>query len=74
MILVEGFKHERIDKIVLHREESGRHLEQLIDSYVIAIASNQLPALSLGSIIVLDLNKIEEIECFIVEWLEKQAN
>ncbi|KQN58590.1 molybdopterin-guanine dinucleotide biosynthesis protein MobB [Serratia sp. Leaf51] len=74
MILVEGFKHERIDKIVLYREESGRHLEQLIDSYVIAVASNQLPALSLGSIRVLDLNKIEEIECFIVEWLEKQAN
>ncbi|WP_431296720.1 molybdopterin-guanine dinucleotide biosynthesis protein MobB [Rahnella sp. PAMC 25559] len=74
MILVEGFKHERIDKIVLYREESGRHLEQLIDFYVIAVASNQLPALSLESIRVLDLNKIEEIECFIVEWLEKQAN
>lgn len=72
MVLVEGFKHEEIDKIVLHREENGRSLEGLIDSHVIAVASNRLPPLVLESITLLDLNKIDEIGEFIVTWLGNQ--
>ncbi len=73
MILVEGFKREKIDKIVLYREENSRSLEQLMDSQVIAVASNRLPASVPDSITLLDLNKIDEIGEFIVAWLEKQS-
>lgn len=73
IILVEGFKYESIDKIVLHRKETGRSLEQLIDSHVIAVASNLLPAAILESIKMLDLNKIDEIGEFIIAWLENQS-
>lgn len=73
MILVEGFKHEEIDKIVLYREEIGRSLEQLIDTHVIAVASNLIPVPVLESITILNLNKIDEIGVFIVRWLDKQS-
>ncbi|QLK63104.1 molybdopterin-guanine dinucleotide biosynthesis protein B [Enterobacteriaceae bacterium Kacie_13] len=73
MILVEGFKHEKIDKIVLHREENGRSLEQLMDYHVIAVASNRSSAHDCKSIPILDLNKIDEVGEFIVAWLENQC-
>ncbi|KFB86270.1 molybdopterin-guanine dinucleotide biosynthesis protein B, partial [Serratia grimesii] len=41
VILVEGFKHEPISKIILYREDIGRPLEDMLDEFVIAVASDQ---------------------------------
>ncbi len=70
LILVEGFKHEAVAKILLFRQETGHKAEALeIDRHVIAIASDvQLTA----SVPVLDLNNAEVIADFIYEWVELQ--
>lgn len=70
MILVEGFKHEPISKIILYREEIGRPLEDMLDEFVIAVASDQSIAVKTRS---LDLNQPESIADFITEWLKGAA-
>ncbi|MBF1995449.1 molybdopterin-guanine dinucleotide biosynthesis protein MobB [Serratia symbiotica] len=67
LILVEGFKHEPVSKIILYREEIGRPLEEMLDEFVIAVASDQQVALNIRS---LDINQSESIANFIVEWLK----
>ncbi len=66
MILVEGFKHEDIDKIVLYREGFAKPFEGLIDSRVIAVASNGYLNHNLP---LLDLNNTAVIGQFIIQWL-----
>ncbi|WP_455426313.1 molybdopterin-guanine dinucleotide biosynthesis protein MobB [Dryocola sp. LX212] len=70
VILVEGFKHEAIPKILLYRAQVGRGLDELlIDSNVIAIASDiAIPETELP---VLNINSPEEIADFVAEWLNK---
>ncbi|EKT61016.1 molybdopterin-guanine dinucleotide biosynthesis protein MobB [Providencia sneebia] len=68
LILVEGFKHETIDKIALFRSEVGKPLEGLIDQYVIAIASNQIINTSLPQ---LDINNPQQVTDYIVSWWQK---
>jgi molybdopterin-guanine dinucleotide biosynthesis protein B len=70
MILVEGFKHEPISKIILYREEIGRPLEDMLDEFVIAVASDRTIAVKARS---LDLNQPESIADFITEWLKGAA-
>uniref|UniRef100_UPI0035C760E5 molybdopterin-guanine dinucleotide biosynthesis protein MobB n=1 Tax=Serratia quinivorans TaxID=137545 RepID=UPI0035C760E5 len=70
MILVEGFKHEPISKIILYREEIGRPLEDMLDEFVIAVASNKSIVVKTRS---LDLNQPESIADFITEWLKGAA-
>lgn len=72
IILVEGFKREEIEKIALHREETGRPLNKLIDDQVIAVATDLTSIPTFDGITVLDLNNTDEIGEFIVEWLEKK--
>ncbi|PKE27820.1 molybdopterin-guanine dinucleotide biosynthesis protein B [Rahnella sp. AA] len=72
VILVEGFKHEEIEKIVLHREKTGRALDKLIDDHVIAVATDLSSAPIFNGVTVLDLNNVGEIGEFIVEWLGKK--
>ncbi|QQG28523.1 molybdopterin-guanine dinucleotide biosynthesis protein B [Pectobacterium carotovorum] len=67
LVLVEGFKYERIAKIALFRQSLGRELSDLIDEYVIAIAADgeidtMLP--------VLDINQPEQVATFIHQWLK----
>ncbi|MCW8932528.1 MAG: molybdopterin-guanine dinucleotide biosynthesis protein B [Gammaproteobacteria bacterium] len=68
LILVEGFKHEPISKIELHRPRLGKPLLYPGDPNIIAIASDQSlhekPSCS-----SLDLNNITEISNFITELL-----
>ncbi len=40
VVLVEGFKHERIDKLEVYRPELGKPLLQSDDPHVVAVASN----------------------------------
>lgn len=67
LILVEGFKHEEIAKIVLFREDAGHKPEDLvIDAHVIAVASD----ISLSvDVPLLDINDVEGITDFVVQWM-----
>ncbi|KNC94170.1 molybdopterin-guanine dinucleotide biosynthesis protein MobB [Trabulsiella odontotermitis] len=70
LVLVEGFKHEPVAKIALFREGCGHDAEELmLDEHVIAVASDVPLSLQVP---VLDLNNINEIVVFILEWLELQ--
>lgn len=70
IILVEGFKHEPISKIILYREEVGKPLEDMLDEFVIAIASDRPIT---GNAPLLDLNDPECIADFIGDWLKSAA-
>ena len=48
LVLVEGFKHEPVPKILLFRQNSGHRVEELvIDEHTIAVASDVSIATSL---------------------------
>ena len=67
LVLVEGFKHEAVPKILLWRQDCGHGLQELrLDEHVIAVASDLPVTLSVP---VLDLNDIEQIATFILRWL-----
>ncbi|HAU5605221.1 TPA: molybdopterin-guanine dinucleotide biosynthesis protein B [Citrobacter koseri] len=67
IVLVEGFKHEAVAKILLFRQECGHEVEELtIDEHVIAVASD-IP-LSLD-VPLLDINDIPQIATFVLRWL-----
>lgn len=69
LVLVEGFKHEPVPKILLFRQNSGHRVEELIiDEHTIAVASDMPIATSLPQ---LDLNDIQQIATFIANWLER---
>ncbi|EEQ05512.1 Molybdopterin-guanine dinucleotide biosynthesis protein B [Yersinia bercovieri ATCC 43970] len=68
LILVEGFKHEPISKIALYREAVGKPFTDLIDKYVIALASDK-PIVS--TVEQLDINQPEEIADYICDWLTR---
>ena len=63
LVLVEGFKHEPVPKILLYRHNSGHSTEELVfDDNVIAIASDRPLETSLP---LLDLNDVPQIAAFI---------
>ncbi|MGL5970072.1 MAG: molybdopterin-guanine dinucleotide biosynthesis protein MobB [Kluyvera sp.] len=67
LVLVEGFKHEAVDKILLFREAAEHAVDELvIDEHTIAVASDI--ALDID-VPVLDLNDLNAIVEFIVGWL-----
>lgn len=66
MVLVEGFKHEAVAKILLFRSDAGHNVSELtLDEHVIAVASDV--ALDV-EVPVLDLNDEDRIAEFIVGW------
>ena len=72
LILVEGFKHEEIAKIVLFRDGAGHRPEELvIDRHVIAVASDVPLNLDVA---LLDINDVEGLADFVVEWMQKQES
>lgn len=67
LILVEGFKHEDIAKIVLFREGAGHTQQELmIDAHVIAVASDMPLRIDVPQ---LDINDIEQLADFIEQWM-----
>ncbi|MBY6258677.1 molybdopterin-guanine dinucleotide biosynthesis protein MobB [Phytobacter diazotrophicus] len=67
LVLVEGFKHEAVAKILLFRQGCGHREEELIiDKHVIAIASDVPLAVDVQ---LLDINDIEQISAFVMRWL-----
>ncbi|EQC01981.1 molybdopterin-guanine dinucleotide biosynthesis protein MobB [Photorhabdus temperata] len=69
LILVEGFKSEPINKIALYRRILNRPLSDLLDQYVIAVASDEKLETTLPQ---LSINQPEQVADFIVEWLQNQ--
>uniref|UniRef100_A0A8H9Z0B4 Molybdopterin-guanine dinucleotide biosynthesis protein B n=1 Tax=Pseudomonas tritici TaxID=2745518 RepID=A0A8H9Z0B4_9PSED len=70
LVLVEGFKHEPVTKILLFRQDTGHGVDELtLDQDVIAVASDVLLTLQVP---VLELNNTDEIADFVQEWLQKQ--
>ena len=66
LVLVEGFKHEAVAKILLFRNDAGHDVSVLtLDEHVIAVASDV--ALDV-EVTVLDLNDEDRIAEFIVGW------
>lgn len=69
LVLIEGFKHEAVAKIVLFRQGCGHSEEELtIDEHVIAVASDVPLTVDIP---LLDINDIPQIATFLVGWLEK---
>ncbi len=70
LVLVEGFKHEPVPKILLWREDCGHDVTELtIDEHVIAVASDVALTLKIP---VLDLNDIEAVAAFVLQWLAQK--
>lgn len=68
LVLAEGFKHEAIPKIEVHRAELATPLLAEHDAQIIAIATDTPLPINKPQI---DLNDIEAIATFICSWLEK---
>lgn len=68
-VLVEGFKQEPIEKILLHRQGMTKPLPAL-DDYVLAVATDY--ALDCPKP-VLDINHIDQIADFIVAWYQHKC-
>jgi len=66
LVLVEGFKHEAVAKILLFRSDAGHNVCELtLDEHVIAVASDVALPLQVP---VLDLNDVDGISEFIMQW------
>lgn len=66
LVLVEGFKHEAVAKILLFRSDAGHDVSELtLDEHVIAVASDVVLPLEVP---VLDLNDVDRIAEFILGW------
>lgn len=69
LVLVEGFKHESIAKILLFREHCGHSAKELtIDEYVVAVASDVPLEVDIP---LLDINDVQQIAGFVAQWLER---
>ncbi|MGU3416271.1 molybdopterin-guanine dinucleotide biosynthesis protein MobB [Enterobacteriaceae bacterium C34A] len=68
LVLVEGFKHEAVAKILLFREGTSHNISELsLDEHVIAVASDVPVAVDRP---LLDINNIKEIAEFIESWMK----
>lgn len=72
LLLVEGFKHEPIPKIELHRREVGKPPLYPNDPAVIAVACDG-PLPSATGLPRLDLNDPPAIARFVLGWLGKEG-
>lgn len=71
LVLVEGFKHESVAKIILFRQGTGHQIEELaLDEHVIAVASDVPLDVPVS---YLDLNNINQIADFIALWMKEAA-
>lgn len=68
LVLAEGFKHEAIPKIEVHRAALAKPLLAKDDAHIIAIATDTPLSINKPQI---NLNNIDEIAVFIKKWLGK---
>jgi len=75
LVLVEGFKHENIAKIELHRKEMERPFIYPKDNKIIAIVVDKELSLENASHLSrLDLNQPQQISDFIEEFINRYDN
>lgn len=67
LVLVEGFKDEPVPKIVLWRRDIKGEVEDLMDEYVIALASDEKSSINIP---LLDINQPVNVADFIENWLK----
>lgn len=72
LVLVEGYRHEHVPKIEIHRTELGKPLLCSHDPDVIAVATDASagPGLDLP---YLPLNDAREVAAFVINWMHVQA-
>lgn len=68
LVLVEGFRHETFAKIELHRPSLGKPLLYPHDPHIIAIASDDASLPNPANLPILDLNNIDAIKNFILNY------
>ena len=68
-VLVEGFKQEPIEKILLHRRDMTKPLP-VIDEHVLAVATDYPLDCDKP---VLDINHIDQVAEFIVTWYQQKC-
>ncbi len=68
LVLVEGFRHEAITKIEIHRPALNTPMLCAQDERIIAVACDAPPA-SAVTVPLLPLNDPQVIACFIQDWL-----
>ncbi|MBJ3593641.1 molybdopterin-guanine dinucleotide biosynthesis protein B [Salmonella enterica subsp. enterica serovar Saintpaul] len=69
MVLVEGFKHEPVAKILLFRQDCGHRAEELvIDEHVVAVVSDIPLTLDVP---LLDINDVRQIAEFVTQWVRR---
>ncbi len=71
LILVEGFKHEAVPKIELHRPLLGKPPLFPADPHVIAVACDAPPAIP-TTLPLLDLNSPAEIAAFVLRTITRR--
>jgi molybdopterin-guanine dinucleotide biosynthesis protein B len=70
LVLVEGFKHDAVPKIVLFRIDAGHKVDEIkLDQHVIAVASDIPLDLEVP---LLNLNDTASLVSFIEDWLDTQ--
>ena len=72
LILVEGYKHENLPKVEVHRATLGKTLMFPQDPSFVAIASDS-PIESATGLTQLDMNKPEEVAAFVMQWCKEQS-
>jgi molybdopterin-guanine dinucleotide biosynthesis protein MobB len=73
MVLVEGFKQWPFAKIELHREATGKPMLHPTDPNIIAVAHDLDTPLDNISLPQLDLNNIQAITDFIIDYKNRTA-
>ncbi|WP_337023832.1 MULTISPECIES: molybdopterin-guanine dinucleotide biosynthesis protein MobB [unclassified Pantoea] len=68
LVLVEGFKDEPVPKIALWRRDARGEVADLLDEYVVALASDENLTIDRP---LLDINQPVKIADFIENWLRK---
>ncbi|MEK6308786.1 MAG: molybdopterin-guanine dinucleotide biosynthesis protein MobB [Pantoea dispersa] len=69
LVLVEGFKQEPVPRIVLWRRGVKGEIDELLDDWVIAVATDEALALQVP---VLDINQPDQVAEYIVQWLKNR--
>lgn len=73
MVLVEGFKQWPFEKIELHRAATDKPLLHPTDPNIIAVAHDHDTALNNTSLPQLDLNDIQAIADFVIDYKNRAA-
>ncbi|QZY90328.1 molybdopterin-guanine dinucleotide biosynthesis protein B [Pantoea dispersa] len=69
LVLVEGFKQEPVPRMVLWRRGVKGEIDELLDEWVIAVATDEALALQVP---VLDINQPDQVAEYIVQWLKNR--